>query len=291
MLSPEIAVEQPLGLANDIATGGSRAFGSVNVGSNSDLVFTLNNTGGAALTLSGTPEKVALTGSADFSVNAQPASPVAASGSTTFTVRFAPTSPGAKTAVLSIANDDPDENPFIVNLTGTGLNGAPLASAATYTRAAGTSMKINIANLLASSTSDPDGDARTLVSVGASAQGASVSIASGRILYNPANSNNDSFSYTVSDGQGHTATSTINVMVVNPAGASVNFALNGLGQPTMQFAGIPGYRYTIQRTTNMSEWNDMQTFIAPANGVFSFTDATDPRPPTALYRMSYTPAP
>lgn len=170
------------------------------------------------------------------------------------------------------------------------VNAAPVASSATYSRAAGTSLKIDIAALLAASTSDPDGDPRTLESVGTSAQGAGVSVASGRIFYSPANSNSDSFSYTVSDGQGHTATGTINVMVVNPAGASVNFALNGLNQPTMQFAGIPGYRYTIQRSQNLSEWADIQAFNAPPNGVFSFTDANPP-PGSAYYRMSYTPAP
>ncbi len=53
--------------------------------------------------------------------------------------------------------------------------------------------------------------------------------------------NNDSFSYTVSDGQGHTATGTISVMIVNPAGASLSVTRNGFGQMLIQFAGIsPG---------------------------------------------------
>src|SRR5262249_45302121 len=37
---------------------------------------------------------------------------------TTFTVRFAPTSIGTKTGVLHIANNDADENPFNISLTG-----------------------------------------------------------------------------------------------------------------------------------------------------------------------------
>lgn len=124
--NPEIAIEQPAGDANNIANGGSKAFGSVDVGSTSDLVFTLKNTGGSNLTLSGTPDKVALSGSSDFSITAQPTSPVTAAGSTTFTIRFSPTSSGAKNAALSIANNDADENPFVINLTGTGLNTAPV---------------------------------------------------------------------------------------------------------------------------------------------------------------------
>jgi hypothetical protein len=169
-------------------------------------------------------------------------------------------------------------------------NSPPVASPATYTRAAGVSLKINIANLLSTSTSDPEGDVRTLQSVGPSVQGASISISGAWILYNPANGNNDSFSYTISDGQGNTATGTISVMRVNPVGASVNFALNGLGQPTMQFAGIPGYPYTIQRSPDLDVWTGIHTLNAPANGVFTFTDL-DPLPGNAFYRMSYTPAP
>ena len=116
----EIAVEQPP--LTDITTGGSKDFGAVNVGSTADLVFTIKNLGGVNLTLSGTP-KVAISGThaSLFTVTAQPVSPVAPEDSTTFTVRFAPTSIGAKTAALAIANDDADENPFIINLGGMGL--------------------------------------------------------------------------------------------------------------------------------------------------------------------------
>jgi hypothetical protein len=42
--------------------------------------------------------------------------------STTFTVQFSPASPGVKTATLHIANNEADEDPFDIILTGTGLN-------------------------------------------------------------------------------------------------------------------------------------------------------------------------
>lgn len=116
--TPEIAVEQPV--STDVPSGGSKAFGTVNVGSTTDLVFTLKNTGDADLTLTGTPDKVVLTGSSDFTVTAQPSSPVTAAGSTTFTVHFAPTSVGPKTAALAIASDDLTHNPFNITLTGAG---------------------------------------------------------------------------------------------------------------------------------------------------------------------------
>ena len=37
---------------------------------------------------------------------------MAASGTTTFTITFTPASIGAKTATVTIANDDADENPY-----------------------------------------------------------------------------------------------------------------------------------------------------------------------------------
>lgn len=117
---PEIAVEQPVG--TNIADGDSTDCGNVAVGAIASLSFNIKNIGSADLTLSGMP-KVAVSGTdaALFTVTAQPTSPVTASGCTTFTVSFAPTGTGVKTAAFSIANNDDNENPFDITLTGTGL--------------------------------------------------------------------------------------------------------------------------------------------------------------------------
>ena len=116
---PEIAVQQA---GADIAITATKGFGSGVVGTTPDLIFTILNTGTSDLTLTGTP-KVAVTGSSDFTVTAQPASPVTGpSGSSNFTVRFTPTGSGLKMAALSIPNNDGDENPFVINLTGTALS-------------------------------------------------------------------------------------------------------------------------------------------------------------------------
>ncbi|MBE7436837.1 MAG: choice-of-anchor D domain-containing protein [Spirochaetales bacterium] len=121
----EIRIDGPFG---EIASGGSHNFGNVTEGSSSDAVaFTVMNTGGVALSLTGTP-KVVLAGAnaAEFSVNETgTTSPVAASGSTTFTVSFSPASPGGKSASISIANNDSDENPYEIQLSGTGLASVP----------------------------------------------------------------------------------------------------------------------------------------------------------------------
>ncbi len=123
-LQPEIAVEQPSG--TDLADGGARDFGSVLVGGSTSLIFTIRNHGGTDLTgLVITKEGA---NASEFTVTASPVAPVVHNGSTTFTIRFSPVSVGAKAVAIHIANNDPDENPFDLNLAGEGLNNAPTIS-------------------------------------------------------------------------------------------------------------------------------------------------------------------
>jgi len=98
-------------------------FIGASVGSSADLSFTIKNSSRINLTLTGTPNKVTLSGpdAAMFSIGTQPVSPVGPFGNTPFTVRFTPTSVGTKTAALIILNDDADEGTFIIALTGTVL--------------------------------------------------------------------------------------------------------------------------------------------------------------------------
>ncbi len=100
-------------------------FGSVAVsGGTVTRTFTVQNTGNASLSLTGSP-RVTLSGAnaADFSVTAQPAASVAAGGSTTFQVRFDPSASGSRTASVSVANNDANENPYNFSIQGTGGGG------------------------------------------------------------------------------------------------------------------------------------------------------------------------
>ena len=101
---------------------GSYDFGNVAVGSSSaNIPFTLENLGSASLTLSGAPiVNITGTDAAMFSVTTMAVSPVAVSGSTTFEIQFTPASSGAKTATVSIANNDSDENPYTFTVSGMG---------------------------------------------------------------------------------------------------------------------------------------------------------------------------
>jgi len=104
-------------------------FSSISINSTKDITFTIENSGQATLNLTGIPI-VTVNGGSDFTVLTQPASAtVASSGNTTFVVRFNPTYTGLKTAEISIANDDSDENPYNFTVQGTGAE----ALSGTYT--------------------------------------------------------------------------------------------------------------------------------------------------------------
>ena len=126
VVAPEMRIEGNATVISDEDASPSTAdntdFGTIATsGGTVDKTFTIYNTGTSALAISGTP-KVVVTGSADFTVTVDPTTPVAVGGSTTFTVHFDPSSDGLKSATLSIANDDADENPYNFSIQGTGTS-------------------------------------------------------------------------------------------------------------------------------------------------------------------------
>lgn len=104
-------------------------FGSRSVASGSTTkTFTIQNTGTAALSLTGDAPYVALGGTHadDFSVTTAPSASIAAGGSTTFDITFDPSWTGTRTATVSIANNDSNEDPYTFSIQGTGTNLAPV---------------------------------------------------------------------------------------------------------------------------------------------------------------------
>lgn len=86
------------------------------------ITFTVENTGQANLTVGA----LTITGAntSEFTITQAVNSTVVGGAFTTFTVTFSPTSTGAKTAQLSLVNNDSNENPYKINLTGTGTASA-----------------------------------------------------------------------------------------------------------------------------------------------------------------------
>ncbi|WP_341228624.1 ELWxxDGT repeat protein, partial [uncultured Arcticibacterium sp.] len=141
-LSPNLSVEPEINLkGNGVSisdgdtsprTADDTDFGLLSVSSGTVVkTFTIENTGDGALNLTGTSDKVTITGthSGDFTVTVQPTSPVAASnGTTTFSIRFDPTASGTRTATVNIPNNDSNENPYTFAISGTGTGCSSLAS-------------------------------------------------------------------------------------------------------------------------------------------------------------------
>ncbi|HMI07415.1 MAG TPA: choice-of-anchor D domain-containing protein, partial [Flavobacterium sp.] len=90
-----------------------------------DRTFTITNSGNATLTLGA----LTLSGpnAADFSVITAPPATLVIGGTTTFTIRFDPSAVGLRNAVVSIVNNDPNENPYTFAISGYGLDYIPCA--------------------------------------------------------------------------------------------------------------------------------------------------------------------
>jgi autotransporter-associated beta strand protein len=151
------------------------------------------------------------------------------------------------------------------------------------------SMKVAIVPLLAAWTS-PGGSPLSVASAGpSSGQGGTVSKDSNYIYYLPPSGTpaTDTIPYTVSDANGCTTAGTLDVNFVTSAGYAQSITYSG-GAVTINFAGIPGYQYEVERSSDSSFTSPevVLTTNAPTAGLFIYTDNSPPQP-SAYYRMKY----
>ncbi|MCG3182204.1 MAG: hypothetical protein ICCCNLDF_00265 [Planctomycetes bacterium] len=116
--APEIDVQRPAGTS--IADGGTDALGNRTQSTAFVLTYTVENTGSALLTLGATAVSVSGATNCTASVTLQPATTVAAAGTATFEVTVTPNA-GAFSFNLTINNDDANESPYNVLVSGTGV--------------------------------------------------------------------------------------------------------------------------------------------------------------------------
>ncbi|WGD34158.1 LamG-like jellyroll fold domain-containing protein [Olleya sp. YS] len=99
-------------------------FGSINVSSgNNTNTFTIHNAGTLPLNLTGSSPYVTITGAnaSDFTLSSSPSTPILAGNNTTFNITFDPSSNGLRSAIVTIANDDSNENPYTFYIQGYGI--------------------------------------------------------------------------------------------------------------------------------------------------------------------------
>ncbi|MFC1498822.1 Calx-beta domain-containing protein, partial [Verrucomicrobiota bacterium] len=123
------------------STADGTDFGNAFIDQTLDQVFVITNSGTLNLSLTGLPV-VAINGDADFTVFSQPSTPIAPGDSANFTVRFVPAAMGVKTAEVSIASDDLDENPYTFAIQGAGVD-APVVSSSAATDIGGHTATLN----------------------------------------------------------------------------------------------------------------------------------------------------
>ena len=170
----------------------------------------------------------------------------------------------------------------------------PVAGGDTVERFATQDVKVKVATLLANDT-DADDDALSITGVTSpSPSGATVTLDGEWVYYKPPPgfTSADSFTYTVSDGRGGTATGTVTVNVKVDSSVTQNIArIQNLGNGTFRitFNGIPGRTYTIQYTATLNPPDTVWTTLGPATadgvGVFIFNDTAGPA--ARFYRSTF----
>jgi hypothetical protein len=96
------------------------------------------------------------------------------------------------------------------------------------------------------------------------------------------------YSVTVSNFAGSTNSGLAALLVYASAAANLNgpaYLTNG--QFRFGLAGVPGYSYIIQASTNLVQWRSLQTNPSP----FSFLDTNASQFPRRFYRGAYFPQP
>jgi hypothetical protein len=144
--NPLVVSLSGIGTVPDISSNPtSWNYGAINVGNHSDKTFVIKNDGTANLNVTATI--LGGTNASESSIQSGGgAFTLAPAATQNIIIRFAPTSAGSKSASLSISSNDPDENPFVVLLSGSGVAvaGIPINPVTTTPQMAGIEFWVSI---------------------------------------------------------------------------------------------------------------------------------------------------
>lgn len=199
---------------------------------------------------------------------------------------------GAIAPTLTIANAQPaDEGRYVLRVStvgppvlseGINVEVIPLALDDTVERPSGGATKVSEKVLLENDLGS-DGGAVVIVSVASETSvGGEVFAQDGWVFYLPPEdfNNFDSFTYTVRDGRGKTATAVVGVEVrPQDDGPKRNQLRIGRVEATdhvhLMFVGTPGQAYRIEATGEIEDpdWVTLATQVAGPNGLYEYIDS------------------
>ncbi len=179
------------------------------------------------------------------------------------------------------------------------LPNPPVAGTTLVYRTAGTRLLISLANVTNHWT-DADGSRMFLAGMDlVTTNNVHLTTNATYIFYTNSPNVNDQIAYTIRDAQGEGAAGVISVIVITAVtGQPQGLTVQGLTASehrtaTARFAGIPGYTYSVQRSTNLLNWVTVLATNAPPSGLFQFTDNFGDlggiAPASAYYRLSWSP--
>jgi len=172
------------------------------------------------------------------------------------------------------------------------INTPPVANADTIERYPTQGVKVRLSTLLGND-SDADADTLNITVSSASASNGTVTVVGAWVYYTPAegHTNVDSFTYTITDGRGGSATGTVTVAIKVDNVPTENLTISHVGGNSylIKGSGIPGRTYRLQSTESLAPaaWTDLPgaSVTADSAGRFEFTDTTGA--PTRYYRSVY----
>ncbi|MCK4761701.1 MAG: fibronectin type III domain-containing protein, partial [Candidatus Aminicenantes bacterium] len=119
---PEIKIKDGPLNGEEMANGSSYDFGNIKMGYYKQILWVIENEGIVDLELPGSsPIEIEGPDSDQFIVVQQPPSVLVPGDGQIFRIHFIPTSEGIKSAKISIVNNDTNENPYEINLSGAGI--------------------------------------------------------------------------------------------------------------------------------------------------------------------------
>lgn len=156
-------------------------------------------------------------------------------------------------------------------------NHPPVANDDAVMLGADGTIAVNVATLLGNDT-DADGDTLTVTAVGSTAQGSDVWLDGDTVYYDAGGplTTDDTFTYTITDSHGATASATVTVHPYVPPPPVLTIAPRTGGGVTLQLQGLPDTTYTISVSTDLATWATFMTVTTDDGGAAVLEDPTYP---------------